>query len=564
VHDFLRKEFESYAKNDEWEVSLLNSLKKVESHKIAAERADALGKSATSTDGKLAALRFSVSSRILLLKLPSTPDWNPKRQINPNTDIVNTFIDATAQLSQAGVPENEGELARSLAIYAAVLSNQDAKASTIFEENSKKYPKGKHSADAASFLINNAINNSDEAEKEKILRIAVNAKITPSDPEHKSPRAMLEESIWGKAERQRKNNQLEVATTTYAAFQEEFPASRNAPSALRKAADASLADKKTDKGLGYLELLIETYPRSDLIMEARWQAGTLAESMEQKERGADHFVLFAQKYTGEGLSRNAWFRAAALYEKSGNTDKAVQAYESYVAQAPSPRQKIDGLQAEVRVLRSKGQSEQALAALNRMGEIAKGLTGDEVEEVTLGSMVQSLEILKESGRHAEAQKIAVQLTTSQPRSESGLASVARGNFMLGEYRMELLRERLAAPNFIIEHEKVMELYTNTENALLSICEVPGQPWCSAAYYEVSAMAQRVSQALTAALPPATTEGADPIRTAIEGYLVLLEKEKTVFAEQAVDALNSIGAPNSVYQEKIAQLSTANKPSTPKN
>ncbi len=553
VHDFLRKEFDSYAKNDDWEVSLLNTLKNVESHKLASERADAFGKKANTAEGKLTATRFSVNSRIVVLGLPATPDWNPKRKLNANTDTTNSFIEAAIQLSQASVPESEAENASALAIYAAVLSKQSEKASTIFEESSKKFPTGKHTPEAASFLINSATNHNDEIEKEKVLRIVVNAKIVPSAANHKSPRAMLEDSMWNRAEKFGNENQLENAATTYVAFQQEFPASRRAASALRKATDVSLADKKTDKAISYLEALLENYPRSDLAMEARWQAGTLAESLEQKERAADHFALFAQKYPGEGLGRNAWFRAASLYEKSGNTDKAVQAYESFVAQAPSPKQKIDGLQAEVRLLRSKGQTESALIVLNRIGESAKGLSGDKIEEVSLDAQLQSLELLKEAGRHAEAQKLAIAMTSSRPRSELGLISVARANFILGEYRMELMRERLAAPNFIVVYDKIMELYSNTQNALLNICEVPNQAWCSAGYFEASMLAQRVNQAFTAALPVAPTDGADPIRDAVLAHITSLEREASVYAEKAIDTVATLGAPNEAYRKKISKL-----------
>jgi tetratricopeptide (TPR) repeat protein len=551
LHDSFRKQFPEYAKNEEWDIALLKVLKQSKNSELLASRADSFKGTAGSSENKMHALRFAISARQRMLGLQESSEWKP-REMNANSKVTaGSYVSDLKALASGSSHPEEAERALYQAAYTSHLMKQTETSLSTTEQAFVKYPQSAQAPLAASYFIGAFGKGQDDASLERTLRLVLAHKVSPAAQEHKNPKILLEDTVFLIAKNLQKKKSFEEAAAKYAAFQEEFPSSRNAPVALKEGSESLIQAQRKDKALQLIELLVETYPNSALAMEARWKAAELALSEQQTERAADHFALFAAKHTTESISRKAWLLAGRAYEKASNVDKAIESYKSFAAQTTHITDKINGLQEAARLYLGKGAKPEATASYEQMVVLAQSAGADKNVDVGLWAQLQIVEIQIGNGQTDAGQDLAQKIIKQKPNSAEGMGHVAKAKFLLGEIEAVKVRKTIGEQNFVVGHEELMTQYQHAQELYLSVCEVPGRNWCSAAYYEAGELAKSVLDAFKKVTWGATEPGeSDPIRTSVTGYSSRLQDETEVFARKMAEAYELGGAPTEAYKDKM--------------
>lgn len=533
LHDFFTGLNQRYAADDNWALKTVTALVMGKRHADVASRADALSAKSQRKDIILASHRYAARAREKILRLETEPTFNEStalaRSEHSSAYIVN--LDKIASL----VKGTEAETSTYQAAFVTYLGEKDA-GRERFERAMTRFSKSKYAPRASSFLLAIAIRNKDHVYTEKIARLTEKKGIRPSQSSHRNLRAIIEVAVYAQAENLASENSHEPAAAKYIAFQKEFPKSKNAHRALRKAADNLLAAKQIPEAVTQMESLMKNYPDSQYVFDTRWQAAEQSKVAGQFLRAANHYETFAKAYKSDGKKRQAWLKAAEMHKQLGRYAHTIADYEIYMKEASSEREKIKTAKEIADLQMKYGKPNEAVLAYERVMSMSKN-TDDEI-----WARANLIDIALRQGQEVKARLQITKVLKLKPGSQEGFKLTAKAKFALAKLEAVELRNENPGNQKKL-HEAIKKFVANYENVktlYLASCEVPGLDLCAVGYYESAKLAEEIaSKLLDIGLPPTLNRNeVEPIRSTIASESERLGNESRSLAEQAEQALAS--------------------------
>lgn len=546
LHDFFVQNYPSYASREDWVIKVIDILAKARRAADVATRADALIATTRDKGILLTALRYSLRARESLLGLSAEPKLIAKKRLTADEQVAQAYVVTLDKMEASGVGK-EVEQAKFQAAYVTHLLGQENPARQRFEAAIGKFSKSTYSKDSVSYLLADSQAAKDWPYTEKIARLALKLGISPSNPEHKNLRVILENAVYSHAQQLSAQGKFEPAAQRFVAFQKEFPSHKNAATALDLASKNYLKAKKTDAAVTQMESLIKNYPTSGYVKETTWQAAELSKGIAQFLRAANHYEKFATKYVQDGKKRNAWLSSAEMHKSLGRFANAIAHYEKHLNQLSNSSEKLK-VSREIADIHFKyGRSAEAIAAYERMMKFIS--TSD--DELYLRSQI--LFIQTRQGLESEAKKTVARMISLKPSGQEGYKNQAKAKYSLARMESPALRERdvqnrrdlgPAVRSLGTDYDRVKALF-------LASCEVPGLEYCSSGYYETARLAEELAKNLLEIELPPTLNPAEVngIRTSISQTAERLQADSKSFAAQAEQALSN-GAPDAETAERI--------------
>ncbi|MEY2988243.1 MAG: hypothetical protein RJB13_1764, partial [Pseudomonadota bacterium] len=434
LHDFFVKNYRDYAAREDWVIKVIDILAKAKRAADVASRADALISTTRDKGTLLTALRYSMRAREALLGLAAEPKLIPKKRLSADEQVAQAYI-VTLDKMATSASGKEAEQAIFQAAYVTHLLGQDDPARQRFEAAIGKFPKGNYSKDSVSYLLSDSQGAKDWVYTEKVVRLALKLGISPSNPEHKNLRVILENAVYSHAQQLSAQGKFEAAALRYVAFQKEFSKHKNAATALDLASKNFLKAKKTDAAVTQMESLIKNYPTSGYVKETTWQAAELSKGIAQFLRAANHYERFATKYEQDGKKRSAWLASAEMHKSLGRFANAVSHYEKHLNQLSNSAEKLK-IAREIADIHFKyGRSAEAMAAYERMMKFVSNSD----DELYLRSQI--LAIQTRQGLDSEAKKTVARMISLKPSGQEGYKNQAKAKYNLARMESPALRER---------------------------------------------------------------------------------------------------------------------------
>jgi TolA-binding protein len=546
LHDFFTENSQDYAAREDWSLKVVGLLWKARRASETAVRADALAGRTKSRDVLLASLRFSLRARESMLSLSAEPKFIRSRKLSGDEQIAQAYI---VTLDKMKTATSGVELEQSIfqAAYLTQLIGQENPGRQRFEEALNKYPTSKYSPEAVSYLIDAAEKTKDWPYVEKIARLALKQKISPSKEQHKNLRVIVENAVYSHAQQLASKGEFEAAANRFVAFQKEFTSHKNASTALDLAARNFLQAKKTEAAVTQMEVLLKTYPSSGYVKETTWQAAELSRGIAQFLRAAKHYEDFARKYSQDGIKRTAWLKSAEMHKSLGRYANAVAHYENYLAQLNGNSEKLK-IAREIADLHFKhGRPAEAIAAYERM---MKFISASD-DEIYLRSQILTIQLRQ--GAESMARRTAARILNLKPNSQDSFRLQAKAKYSVAYLEAPTVRTRNLQneKNLLSAIKTTVADYDRLKALFLAACEVPGLEYCSSAYYESARLAEEIAKNILAIDLPPTLNPAEveSIRSLMNQNSERLQQESKSFAVQAEQALSS-GAPDAETAERI--------------
>lgn len=114
------------------------------------------------------------------------------------------------------------------------------------------------------------------------------------------------------------------------------PASKIAVTAQFDAANAYLEAESWSEAIAVLNQFRREHPNNKLSADIPAKLVVAYQNSGQSAKAADELTAIYKASSDEAVKREALFEAAELYEKSGNTNKAIDRYRSYAHSYPNP------------------------------------------------------------------------------------------------------------------------------------------------------------------------------------------------------------------------------------
>ncbi|MGB5165069.1 MAG: tetratricopeptide repeat protein [Woeseiaceae bacterium] len=336
---------------------------------------------------------------------------------------------------------------------------------------------------------------------------------TPVDDEVASSdiKERIASSIYKQGEAARDAGDLEMAVTHFSRLATEVPDSKIRKTAEYDAAAALINLQAWDRATGVLEQYRRDYPDSEFADDVSaklavtyLEAGRGAKAAEEFER-----IAVAESSSDE-IRREALWKAAELYEKSGSVASEARVLGSVIERYPNPLS--ESIEARYRLLQiatESGNEAERVMRLQELVDVDKFAGAQRSDRTRYLAATASIELAEPARRKFEVLKL------KQPLAES----------------MKIKRAAM---------EDVIEAYTTSAD--YGVAEVT-----TAATFRLGEIYQRFSADLMDSERPAELDEA-----ALEQYEFLLEEQAFPFEEKAIDLYkaNTDRTQDGVYDEWV--------------
>ena len=151
-----------------------------------------------------------------------------------------------------------------------------------------------------------------------------------------------------------------LAIKSYRAMLASYPKSKHASSATFRTAVNYEQRLDFDGALYYYEEITKKYPDSEFASDSQYNAYRLRRGRGEYYRAAEHLMKYQARSRDAKEKSSSVMTSAWLYEKSGDTKKALDTYQIYIVKNPKD---LDGVMkariASGNILESNGKYEQA-------------------------------------------------------------------------------------------------------------------------------------------------------------------------------------------------------------
>ncbi len=156
------------------------------------------------------------------------------------------------------------------------------------------------------------------------------------DTDYKGTYERIAATIYKQAEHQQQRNNLRAAIREYLRLAKETPLSENRYAAEYDAATAMLQLKQWQDAIDILVKMRDTTFGKKLGSEITQKLTVAYLESNQNQKAAGELERLALQDSNYDVQREAVWRAAELYEKSGNTAATIKAFEDYVKRYSHP------------------------------------------------------------------------------------------------------------------------------------------------------------------------------------------------------------------------------------
>ncbi len=517
----------------------------------ALERASFLLANSKSTEHKNQSLRIAFDAKKKQMRLSSDPYFDSDSVFVQDRISAQNLGDFAYKLAQVTAEGSDREVVTNFAARAEFLLDNQPKFLAAFGEALKNSP-GPLTQRGASYYIK-ASEVSRPKLAEQILRMIIDDGLIPSSPEHKKPKELLASLMWKNAEKLDGDKRYAEAATAYADFREANPNHANAPLALQKAASAARNGALPDREFTYLELLAESYPKTEIGAAALLQSAELFEKRGNFGQAAEKYSAYAKRYRPQAIEKNIFEKVAQLYLKESNVDSAIDSFKVALSTQTVPEKRVAILKILADLYDGKKEWQQALDAHSQIRQIVSASPNRGLSDESLWADKRSMEVAIAQGQRLDAEARARKLAVAKAQSQLGLTSVARARVQLGLWLSESIQKTINEPNFVIEYENIIVAYNKSSQLMLSPCEIAGSRWCSVGYYESAYLAKILHSAFRTAIPVGSDNQANPIRVAVTNSMHNFENDFFNYRLRAQDAFERFGTVSKEYEKKIEQL-----------
>jgi TolA-binding protein len=253
-------------------------------------------------------------------------------------------------------------------------------------------------------------------------------------------RTALRTGMWEKAEALAKQNATIPAAVAYAEFQVEFPKDPDADNAIAKGSDLYLSIGKGAEGITLGNLLIKTYPKSNLRADMLLKVAQAYRGLLEFESAAVLTATFVRDYPGDKRAPEIQMQAADYYKKADNNDAYTQQLKRLVKAYPRSKEAPQALYSCAETFKKLGDNWPALEAYSQYLSTYGRIKGNEEQALTAEANVVVLkQILKKTTaatkdlQKFEARLIGLPLSRGQD---------ARS--VVATYHLAVMEQRLAA------------------------------------------------------------------------------------------------------------------------
>lgn len=162
----------------------------------------------------------------------------------------------------------------------------------------------------------------------------------------------LKNGVFQRALDLEKAKQYDKAAQMFLAYQKEFSDDKNGDRALFNASLNFYKIAKVDEALEAGNLLLKTYPKSDLIPNVALNMAQTYESLADFENAAKYYRDFAVRYPEDKNASGALYNSATLFKGLNKFDASEKLYERFIASYPKHEAHADALK-ELAVLNER-------------------------------------------------------------------------------------------------------------------------------------------------------------------------------------------------------------------
>lgn len=191
-----------------------------------------------------------------------------------------------------------------------------------------------------------------EAEKSYLKLLKLSGK---KHKEYKKIQKRIAISIYKEGELALKSGQSDLAVATFLRLKKVVPGSSYIATAEYDASAELLKNKKWKQALPILKRFRKAYPKHKLQNDVTTKLAVIYTETKLYAKAAVEYATMLRFMKGKDKRRTAYYQIAALYEKSGKSLKALQAYQAYLTKYPNPfdiametRQKIVDLYGKLK------------------------------------------------------------------------------------------------------------------------------------------------------------------------------------------------------------------------
>ena len=337
--------------------------------------------------------------------------------------------------------------------------------------------------------------------------------VTPADDAkaNQDIKDRIASSIYKQGEQARDAGDLETAVSHFTRLGKAVPDSDIRATAEYDAAAALITMAAWGRATAVLEDYRRNYPDSEFADDVTQKlAVTYMESGRGAEAAQEFERIAGAETSTDDVKREALWKAADLYEKSGTTASEKRVLENIIARYPNPLS--ESIEARYRLLQmaeASGNNAERLARLQELVDVDKTAGAQRSDRTRYLAAIASLELAEPARRKFEVLKLTQPLADSMKTKRSAM-------------------------------EEVIAAYTGA--AEYGVAEVT-----TASTFRLGEIYETFSADLMSSERPTELDEA-----ALEQYEFLLEEQAFPFEEKAIDLYkaNADRAPDGVYDEWV--------------
>lgn len=180
----------------------------------------------------------------------------------------------------------------------------------------------------------------------------------------------LKNGVFQRALELEKEKQHDKAAQMFLAYQKEFSDDKNSDRALFNASLNFYKIAKVDEALDAGNLLLKTYPKSELIPNVALNMAQTYESLADFENAAKYYRDFATRYPDDKNASGALYNAATLFKGLNKFDASEKLYERFIASYPKHEAYPDALKELAMLNERKKNFDQAVRYWDRYAQAA--------------------------------------------------------------------------------------------------------------------------------------------------------------------------------------------------
>jgi len=440
--------------------------------------------------------------------------------------------------------------------------NYFKEANRLFAEVALKYPDSKVAEYAVNLILDSFNLAQNWAELNKWTREFLKNPRIAKGKVLEDLKRLVAESAFKLIEDYEKKNEFEVAARKYYEFQQEFPDTKMADTALYNAAANYLKAKKFEDSIKMRMLLIEKYPKSPLAPKTLYSIAESYRDEADYENAAKYYLKFVEMFPKEKDAPTALFNAGTYLIGLDRYEEAIEARRKYIKEYPKEPDVPEVHLSIAKIYNIMGDKKKELEVYQ---EFEKKYSKTDVNKMLPIIVKQGL-LLKELGNIKEAEKKFDQAIKIYDKSKEkdkfspeALEAVAHAKFIMVApifAQFDAIKLEMPEATFkkrFAEKTKAME---KVYKAYADIVNIKVAEWAIASLYKIGESYERfIKSFLDMPIPKElkTKQQKDLYKQMIREQTMPLEEKAVAHYQAALSKSSELGVFNTWTVESLKRL-----------